>query len=48
MPAGGSGAGARTPRVLEATVKELPFVLGVMANPRGEVGTEGTQNRHVI
>lgn len=35
MPAGGSGAGARTPRVLEATVKDLPFVLGVMANPRG-------------
>lgn len=31
MPAGGSGA--RTPRVLEATVKELLFVPGVMANP---------------
>ena len=29
MPAGGSGA--RTPRVLEATVKELLFVPGVMA-----------------
>lgn len=46
MPAGGSGA--RTPRVLEATVKELLFVLGVMASPWRGVGMEGTQNRHAI
>lgn len=46
MPAGGSGA--RTPSVLEATVKELPFVLGVTASPWRGVGMEGTQNRHAI
>lgn len=46
MPAAGSGA--RTPRVLEATVKELLFVLGVMASPWRGVGMEGTQNRRAI